>query len=100
VQREVYARIKEIYTRLKVQYELFKLESNYEAPVFTLKIKAAEVQEENSGPKRGMICIIVIFAAAFFAVFLAFVLNAIENLKKDKEAMAKLGLRVASINTK
>jgi hypothetical protein len=37
-----------------------------------------------------MLCIIVTFAAGFFSVFLAFVLNAIANIKKDPEAMAKL----------
>ncbi|MDR2070219.1 MAG: lipopolysaccharide biosynthesis protein, partial [Treponema sp.] len=35
-------------------------------------------------------CIIVVFAAGFFSVFLAFVLNAIANIKQDPEAMAKL----------
>jgi vacuolar-type H+-ATPase subunit I/STV1 len=37
-----------------------------------------------------MLCIIVTLAAGFFSVFLAFVLNAIENIRKDPEAMAKL----------
>jgi hypothetical protein len=37
-----------------------------------------------------MICVIVTFAAGFFSVFLAFVLNAISNIRKDPEAMAKL----------
>jgi hypothetical protein len=36
-----------------------------------------------------MLCIIVTFVAAFFSVFLAFVLNALENIRKDPEAMAK-----------
>jgi uncharacterized protein involved in exopolysaccharide biosynthesis len=43
-----------------------------------------------SGPSRGMLCIIVTFAAFFVSVFLAFLLNALENIKKDPEAMAKL----------
>ncbi|MDR2245914.1 MAG: lipopolysaccharide biosynthesis protein, partial [Treponema sp.] len=38
----------------------------------------------------GLICIIVTFAAGFFAVFLAFVLNALSNIRNDPEAMAKL----------
>jgi hypothetical protein len=37
-----------------------------------------------------LICIIVAFAAFFFSVFLAFVLNAVDNIKQDPEAMAKL----------
>jgi uncharacterized protein involved in exopolysaccharide biosynthesis len=43
-----------------------------------------------SGPGRGLICIIVTFAAGFFSVFLAFVMNAVSNIRKDPEAMAKL----------
>ena len=46
-----------------------------------------------SGPSRGKLCIIVTFAAFFVSVFLAFLLNAIENIKKDPEAMAKLSQR-------
>ena len=37
-----------------------------------------------------MLCIIVTFAAGFFAVMLAFMLEAVENVKKDPEAMKKL----------
>jgi hypothetical protein len=37
-----------------------------------------------------MLCIIVVFAAIFLAVFLAFALNAISNIKNDPEAMEKL----------
>jgi hypothetical protein len=37
-----------------------------------------------------MLCIIVVFAAGFFAVFLAFVLNTVDNIKQDPEAMAEL----------
>jgi uncharacterized protein involved in exopolysaccharide biosynthesis len=60
-----------------------------EKPVFQV-LEMAEVPDQKSGPGRGMICIIVTFAAAFFAVFLAFALNAVANIKKDPEAMAKL----------
>jgi uncharacterized protein involved in exopolysaccharide biosynthesis len=60
-----------------------------EKPVFQV-LEKAEVPDQKSGPGRGMLCIIVTFAAFFFSVFLAFVLNAIENIKKDPEAMAKL----------
>jgi uncharacterized protein involved in exopolysaccharide biosynthesis len=80
---------KEVYTQLKVQYELVKLELSSEMPIFQI-LEVAEVPDMKSGPSRGLICIIVVFAAGFFAVFLAFVLNAIENIKKDPEAMAKL----------
>jgi uncharacterized protein involved in exopolysaccharide biosynthesis len=60
-----------------------------EKPVFQV-LEMAEVPDQKSGPSRGLICIIAIFAAGFFAFFLAFCLNAIANIKKDPEAMAKL----------
>ncbi|GHT89524.1 hypothetical protein FACS1894137_18920 [Spirochaetia bacterium] len=80
---------KEVYTQLKVQYELLKVTMASEKPVFQI-LEMAEVPDKKSGPNRGLICIIVTFAAGFLSVFLAFILNAVENIKKDPEAMAKL----------
>ncbi|GHV26509.1 LPS biosynthesis protein [Spirochaetia bacterium] len=80
---------RQVYTQLKVQYELLKVTMASEKPVFQI-LEMAEVPDKKSGPSRGMLCIIVIFAAGFFSVFLAFVLNAISNIRKDPEAMAKL----------
>jgi uncharacterized protein involved in exopolysaccharide biosynthesis len=80
---------REVYSQLKVQYELLKVSMASEKPVFQV-LELAEVPDQKSGPSRGMICIIATFAAGFFSVFLAFVLNAISNIKKDPEAMAKL----------
>ena len=60
-----------------------------EAPVFQILERAA-IPDIKSGPSRGKLCIIVTFAAFFIAVFLAFLLNAIENIRKDPEAMEKL----------
>jgi len=80
---------RQVYTQLKVQYELLKVTMASEKPVFQI-LEMAEVPDQKSGPTRGMLCIIVTFAAGFFAVFLAFVLNAIANIKNDPEAMAKL----------
>jgi uncharacterized protein involved in exopolysaccharide biosynthesis len=80
---------RQVYTQLKVQYELLKVTMDSEKPVFQV-LELAEIPDQKSGPSRGLICIIVAFAAAFFSVFLAFVLNAIENIKQDPEAMEKL----------
>ena len=80
---------RQVYAQLKVQYEMLKVTMASEKPVFQI-LEMAEVPDQKSGPSRGLICIIVTFAAGFFAVFLAFVLNAVENIKKDPEAMAKL----------
>jgi uncharacterized protein involved in exopolysaccharide biosynthesis len=80
---------RQVYAQLKVQYELLKVSMASEKPVFQV-LELAEIPDRKSGPSRGMICIIVAFAAAFFSVFLAFVLNAVDNIKHDPEAMAKL----------
>lgn len=78
-----------VYTQLKAQYEILKVTLASERPVFQV-LERAEVPDQKSGPSRGMLCIIVTFAAGFFSVFLVFLLNAIDNIKKDPQAMAKL----------
>ena len=80
---------RQVYTQLKVQYELLKVSMASEKPVFQM-LEAAEVPDQKSGPGRGMICIIAVFGAGFLGVFLAFALNAAENIRKDPAAMAKL----------
>jgi uncharacterized protein involved in exopolysaccharide biosynthesis len=80
---------RQVYTQLKVQYELIKIEMSSETPIFQV-LELAEAPDQKSGPSRTLICIIVTFAAGFFAVFLAFALNAVENIKEDPDAMAKL----------
>ncbi|MDR2738349.1 MAG: lipopolysaccharide biosynthesis protein [Treponema sp.] len=80
---------KQVYTQLKVQYELLKVTMASESPVFQI-LEMAEVPDRKSGPSRGLICIVAVLAAGFLAVFLAFVLNAAEHIRQDPEAMAKL----------
>jgi uncharacterized protein involved in exopolysaccharide biosynthesis len=80
---------RQVYIQLKVQYELLKVTMASEKPVFQI-LEMAEVPDQKSGPSRGLLCIIVTLAAGFFAVFLAFALNAVANIKNDPEAMAKL----------
>jgi uncharacterized protein involved in exopolysaccharide biosynthesis len=80
---------RQVYSQLRVQYELLKVSMASEKPIFQV-IELAEAPDLKSGPSRGMICVIVVFAAGFLAVFLAFVMNAIANIKKDPEAMTKL----------
>ena len=81
----------EVYRQLKVQLELTNVSIASETPVFQI-LQRAEAPDMKSKPSRGMICIVAFFAAFFFSVFLAFLLNAIENIRKDPEAMAKLNL--------
>ena len=80
---------KEVYTQLKTQYELLKIKMASETPTFQV-IEDAEVPDRKSKPSRGMLCIIITFAAFFISVFIAFTLNAVENVRKDPEAMEKL----------
>ena len=79
----------EIYAQLKAQYEMLKVTMSSEQPVFQI-LEFAEVPDKKSAPSRGMLCIIVTFAAFFVSVFMAFLLNALKNIKKDPVAMSKL----------
>lgn len=78
----------EIYKNLKSQYELLKVTMASEQPVFQI-LEYAEVPDQKSGPSRGKLCIIITFAGGFLSVFLAFLLNAISNMKKDPEVISK-----------
>jgi hypothetical protein len=89
VQMELQAK-EQVYTQLKTQYDLLQIQMASEQPVFQV-IQPASVPEMKSKPSRGKLCIIVIFAAFFLSIFLALVLNAINNIKGNPEAMAKLG---------
>lgn len=78
----------EIYKNLKAQYESLKVQMASEKPVFQI-VEYAEIPDKKSGPSRGKLCIIVTFAAGFLSVFLAFLLNALKNMKSDPEVVAK-----------
>lgn len=90
---------KTVYTQLKSQLELLKVQMQTETPKFQI-LERPSVPDIKSGPSRGKLCIIVTFAAFFISVFLAFLLNAVENIKKDPEAMAKLSKQKKSKSKK
>lgn len=79
----------EVYKQMKTQYELLKVEMQSETPILQV-LEHASVPDQKSGLSRGTLCIIITFAAAFISVFLAFLLNALKNIRNDPEAMAKL----------
>jgi uncharacterized protein involved in exopolysaccharide biosynthesis len=79
----------QVYTQLKTQYELLKVTMASEKPVFQV-LELAQTPDKKSKPSRGLLCIIVTFAGGFLATFMAFAQNAIENVKRDPLAMAKL----------
>ena len=78
----------QVYIQLKAQYELLKIKLASETPAFQI-LERADVSDTKSKPSRSKICLIVTFAAAFMSVFIAFLLNAISNIRKDEKAMAK-----------
>jgi uncharacterized protein involved in exopolysaccharide biosynthesis len=78
-----------IYEILTQQYELAKLSLEAEEPVFQV-LELAEVPDKKSGPSRSIICIITTLGAFFFSVILAFVFNAIRNIKNDPDKVRKL----------
>ncbi len=91
IQMELTAQ-QEVYKQLKTQYELLRVQMQSESPVFQI-IERPEVADKKSGPSRGKLCIIITFASVFISIFLAFLLNAITNIKNDPEAMGKLKLK-------
>ena len=68
---------------------MLKVTMPSEQPVFQI-LEFAEVPDKKSAPSRGMLCIIVTFAAFFVYVFMAYLLNALKNIKNDPVAMSKL----------
>lgn len=79
----------QVYKQLKTQYELLKIEMQSETPVFQI-IERPEAPDKKSRPSRGKLCIIITFASFFLSVFIAFLLNALANIRNDAEAMEKL----------
>ena len=83
---------KSVYESLRSQEELLKIKMQSEQPVFQI-IERPEVPDMKSKPSLGKLCIVVTFAAFFVSVFIAFALNAWENIKNDPEAQKKLNLK-------
>ncbi len=85
----------EIFKLLTQQYELARLDEEGSGPSFQV-IELAEAPDKKSGPSRGMLCVVVTMAGFFLSVLAAFVLEAVGNIRKDPEAMAKLRGEVRS----
>lgn len=88
IKRELQAK-EEVYTQLKVQYELLNIQLASETPTFQV-LEYADIPDRKSGPSRAIICIVTSFAAFFGAILLAFMLEGINNVRKDPDAMRKL----------
>lgn len=85
-----------IYSQMRQEYELLKISMSSETPIFQI-LEYAEIPEKKSEPSRAIICMIGTVAGFFIAVFLCFIFNIIDNIKNDKEAMAKLGFKKKDI---
>ncbi len=80
---------KKIYAELKLKFEMLDIKMKSTVPVLQI-LELPEVSDKKSAPSRGKLCIIVTIAAFFVSIFIAFLLNAIKNIKNDKSAMSKL----------
>jgi hypothetical protein len=49
-----------------------------------------EQEAVKTGRKYSVVALVIVFAAVFFSIFLAFCINALKNLKNDQESMRKL----------
>lgn len=78
-----------IYSMFRQEHEKIKIEEMDTSHTFQV-IEAAEVPELKSRPARGTICIVVTIAAFFLAVFMSFVLEYMERVKRDPVESAKL----------
>ena len=87
IKREIDAQ-EQVYTQLKIQYELVKVKLASETPVFQV-LERPEVPDKKASPSRGLITIVICFAAFFLSVLAAFILDAIEGIKKDPAALKR-----------
>jgi uncharacterized protein involved in exopolysaccharide biosynthesis len=79
-----------IYTQLKTQYELLKINMASETPVFQI-LEMAEIPEKKSQPSRAKLCMYTTVLGAILSVILSFIFHAIRSVRADPVAMAKLG---------
>ena len=87
IKREI-AIQEQVYEQLKVQYELLKVIIASENPAFQI-LAMPEIPERKSNPPRTKIYIIAFVAGLFFSIFLAFLLNALQEIWRDPSVRAK-----------
>lgn len=83
---EVQGKVFELLTQ---QYELTKLQISGSDPIIQI-LEPAEAPDKKSGPSRAKICITATFAALFLSILASFFIEAIDRIKNDPKAMAKL----------
>ena len=79
----------QIFRTLREQYEIARLAQGGTTTLFQV-IDTAEAPERKSGPARSILVLLGTFAAFFFAVVLAFILNAASNIRLDPDALRRI----------
>jgi len=79
----------EIFKLITQQYELSKMSADGQSPSFQV-LELGEVADKKSGPARAQLLVIVTMASLFASIFLAFILEALRNIRANPETMAKL----------
>ena len=83
---------KEMYKQLKAQDTLMKVDLASTKPVFQV-LQFGEIPDKKSGPSRGLICIVVSFAAFLGSLLLVFFIHGIKKIKMNPETIAKFKLK-------
>ncbi|RKX75572.1 MAG: hypothetical protein DRP87_14250 [Spirochaetes bacterium] len=78
-----------IYELLLKEYETTKIQALDDSKTFQI-LEQAEVPQVKAGPSRAKICIIVTITVFFLAIFLSFIMEYFERVKKDPIESRKL----------
>lgn len=78
-----------LYELLLKQYELAKLDESKDAVLIQIVDKAVP-PDKRIKPKRTLMVAVATFAGFFMSIFLAFILEFLENTKKDEENRQKI----------
>ncbi len=80
-----------VYELLAKQFEIAKIDEAKQSSVIQVLDKAL-VPEKKSKPQRSMIVLLSVVSAGFLALLWAFIVEALQNAKKDEESGAQLKL--------
>ncbi|NTW82784.1 MAG: lipopolysaccharide biosynthesis protein [Chlorobiaceae bacterium] len=80
-----------LYELLAKQFEMAKLDEAKESSLIQVLDKAI-VPEKKSKPKRGLIAVLVVFAAGFGAVLRAFIVEGLSRAKEDDGNAARFAM--------
>lgn len=78
-----------VYTSLRQSLESVMLDEKDQTSLFQI-LQRAELPELKAGPSRAKICVIATISAFFLAVFLAFVGEYLDRVRRDPEESRKL----------